>query len=177
MPDNIQPMLASTGELPTDIARWALEVKWDGVRAIVYVSDGRVRVVGRRGIDATTRYPELQTLADLLHRSLRGGVVRRDLLGQLRVMGDRPALPHEGGERGGEAAAQRAQEGGQAGAGGNLVLLQIGQQDGQDRHEEQRHAEALDQLHHRHVIEVDADEEVRAHEAGRAHHHERDRGE
>lgn len=66
MPDNIQPMLASTGELPTDIARWALEVKWDGVRAIVYVSDGRVRVVGRRGIDATTRYPELQTLADLL---------------------------------------------------------------------------------------------------------------
>ena len=66
MPDNIQPMLASSGELPADVARWALEVKWDGVRAIVYVADGHVRVVGRRGIDATSRYPELQTLADLL---------------------------------------------------------------------------------------------------------------
>ena len=65
MPD-IQPMLATTGDLPDDAARWALEVKWDGVRAIVYVADGRVRVVGRRGIDATSRYPELQTLADLL---------------------------------------------------------------------------------------------------------------
>jgi bifunctional non-homologous end joining protein LigD len=66
MPDNIQPMLATTGELPDDVARWALEVKWDGVRAIVHVAGGRVRVVGRRGNDATSRYPELQTLADLL---------------------------------------------------------------------------------------------------------------
>jgi bifunctional non-homologous end joining protein LigD len=32
----------------------------------VYVADGRVRAVGRRGIDATSRYPELQALADLL---------------------------------------------------------------------------------------------------------------
>jgi bifunctional non-homologous end joining protein LigD len=66
MPDNIQPMLATTGELPDDVARWALEVKWDGVRALVYVAGGRVRAVGRRGIDATNRYPELQALADLL---------------------------------------------------------------------------------------------------------------
>ncbi|TQL95639.1 bifunctional non-homologous end joining protein LigD [Actinoallomurus bryophytorum] len=66
MPDNIQPMLATTGELPDDVARWALELKWDGVRAIVYVADGRVRAVGRRGIEATGRYPELQALADLL---------------------------------------------------------------------------------------------------------------
>jgi bifunctional non-homologous end joining protein LigD len=66
MPDNIQPMLATTGELPDDVARWALEVKWDGVRALVHVAGGRVRAVGRRGIDATSRYPELQALADLL---------------------------------------------------------------------------------------------------------------
>lgn len=66
MPDNIQPMLATTGELPDDVARWALELKWDGVRALVYVAGGRVRAVGRRGIDATNRYPELQALADLL---------------------------------------------------------------------------------------------------------------
>lgn len=66
MPDYIQPMLATTGELPDDVARWALELKWDGVRALVYVAGGRVRAVGRRGIDATYRCPELQALADLL---------------------------------------------------------------------------------------------------------------
>jgi bifunctional non-homologous end joining protein LigD len=66
MPTNVQPMLATAGELPDDVDRWALEVKWDGVRAIVYVSGGKVRVVGRRGIEETGRYPELQTLADLL---------------------------------------------------------------------------------------------------------------
>ncbi|MCW2947506.1 MAG: polymerase LigD, ligase domain protein [Actinoallomurus sp.] len=66
MPTNVQPMLATVGELPDDVDRWALELKWDGVRAIVYVSGGKVRVVGRDGIEATGRYPELQTLADLL---------------------------------------------------------------------------------------------------------------
>jgi bifunctional non-homologous end joining protein LigD len=63
---DIQPMLATAGDLPDDTERWALELKWDGVRAIVYVSGDGVRAVGRRGIDATGRYPELQTLADLL---------------------------------------------------------------------------------------------------------------
>jgi DNA ligase D-like protein (predicted ligase) len=66
MPDNIQPMLATTGDLPDDVARWALEIKWDGVRALVYIDRGQVRAVGRRGIEATSRYPELQVLADLL---------------------------------------------------------------------------------------------------------------
>lgn len=66
MPSNVQPMLASPGELPDDADRWGLELKWDGVRAMVYVSGGQVRAVGRRGLDATGRYPELQALADLL---------------------------------------------------------------------------------------------------------------
>jgi bifunctional non-homologous end joining protein LigD len=100
MPDNIQPMLATTGELPDDVARWALELKWDGVRAIVYVVDGRVRAVGRRGIDATSRYPELQALADLLPDQtavIDGEVVAFDAEGrpsferlQARMHMDRP---------------------------------------------------------------------------------------
>jgi bifunctional non-homologous end joining protein LigD len=66
MPGDVQPMLATAGRLPDELDRWALEIKWDGVRAIVYVSEGRVRAVGRRGIETTGRYPELQSLADLL---------------------------------------------------------------------------------------------------------------
>jgi bifunctional non-homologous end joining protein LigD len=66
MPGDVQPMLATAGSLPDELGRWALELKWDGVRAIVYVSAGGVRVVGRRGIETTGHYPELQSLADLL---------------------------------------------------------------------------------------------------------------
>jgi bifunctional non-homologous end joining protein LigD len=100
MPENIQPMLATTGELPDDVAHWALEVKWDGVRALAYVTGGRVRAVGRRGIEATGRYPELQALADLLPDQsavIDGEVVAFDSEGrpsferlQHRMHADRP---------------------------------------------------------------------------------------
>jgi bifunctional non-homologous end joining protein LigD len=65
-PEKVQPMLAVTGPLPDDVDRWALELKWDGVRAIVHVTGGKVEAAGRSGIDATDRYPELQALGDLL---------------------------------------------------------------------------------------------------------------
>nr|NLD39690.1 ATP-dependent DNA ligase [Actinomycetales bacterium] len=45
---------------------WTFEGKWDGVRAIVAVSDGRVTLVSRSGRDMTGLYPELQELAELL---------------------------------------------------------------------------------------------------------------
>jgi DNA ligase D-like protein (predicted ligase) len=66
MPDRVEPMLATTGELPLQPDRWGLELKWDGVRAIAYVSGGKVRATGRRGTDVTDRYPELEALGDLL---------------------------------------------------------------------------------------------------------------
>lgn len=55
-------MLATTGPLPLGDA-WAYEVKWDGVRALVAVEDGRVRATSRNGNDLTSSYPELQALA------------------------------------------------------------------------------------------------------------------
>lgn len=58
MPHTIEPMLAVPGELPSDHDRYGLEVKWDGIRAIVHV-DGGLRVTGRHGADYTRRYPEI----------------------------------------------------------------------------------------------------------------------
>lgn len=70
MPPAIEPMLATIGRLPVDLTAWALELKWDGVRAIGYVDSGSgagdVRATGRRGIAVHDRYPELATLAELL---------------------------------------------------------------------------------------------------------------
>jgi bifunctional non-homologous end joining protein LigD len=59
-------MRAVVGELPADDGSWAYEVKWDGVRAIGFVGDGRVRLQSSNGHDITPRYPELAALgADL----------------------------------------------------------------------------------------------------------------
>lgn len=59
-------MTAATGELPGDTARWGLELKWDGVRVITYVSADGVRASGRRVTEVAGRYPELSALHDLL---------------------------------------------------------------------------------------------------------------
>jgi bifunctional non-homologous end joining protein LigD len=66
MPHGILPMLATNGDLPPDDANWSFEMKWDGVRAIAAVEDGRVGLTSRRGNDVTDRYPEVQALAGAL---------------------------------------------------------------------------------------------------------------
>ena len=66
MPERLQPMFARTGSLPKDDAKWAYEVKWDGVRALGYVAGGRLRLASRNGRDITPRYPELRELGRAL---------------------------------------------------------------------------------------------------------------
>jgi bifunctional non-homologous end joining protein LigD len=56
----IAPMLATPArELPEDPAQWAAEVKWDGARALAYVTDGEVTIRNRNGGDVTAAYPEI----------------------------------------------------------------------------------------------------------------------
>jgi len=60
MPENVGPMLASTGTaLPDRPEEWAYEFKWDGVRAVVYVDGGRAKAQSRNLLDITGSYPEL----------------------------------------------------------------------------------------------------------------------
>jgi bifunctional non-homologous end joining protein LigD len=59
------PMAAVLGQLPplAEDEQWAYEMKWDGVRALGYVSGGRLRLVSRNAKDVTVAYPELGGLA------------------------------------------------------------------------------------------------------------------
>jgi bifunctional non-homologous end joining protein LigD len=60
-------MLATLArDLPRDDGRWAYEFKWDGVRALVFVEDGQVRVQGRSRRDFTVQYPEVTGLGAAL---------------------------------------------------------------------------------------------------------------
>ena len=56
-------MLATTGTLPSDDAGWAYEMKWDGLRAIAFAEEDRVRLTSRTTRDITHAYPELAGLA------------------------------------------------------------------------------------------------------------------
>lgn len=64
-PELIRPMLASPGRLPAGPG-WAFEFKWDGVRAVTYVSGGRVRAMTRNDLEVSATYPEVRALATLL---------------------------------------------------------------------------------------------------------------
>ncbi|MEA2350287.1 MAG: bifunctional non-ous end joining protein LigD [Thermoleophilaceae bacterium] len=62
MPEHVVPMLAKIGDLPRDEERYAFEIKWDGIRAVVYSEPGRMRIEGRSLTDVTAQYPELRPL-------------------------------------------------------------------------------------------------------------------
>ncbi|MER5355745.1 hypothetical protein ABT093_36165 [Kitasatospora sp. NPDC002551] len=77
---HIEPMLAVAGPLPTEPG-WQGEAKWDGARCLAYREGAEVRLVGRRGTDFTSRFPEVvEALADVPNPLLLDGelVVMRD---------------------------------------------------------------------------------------------------
>jgi bifunctional non-homologous end joining protein LigD len=65
-PENVVPMLARLSTLPRDDGKWAVEVKWDGVRALAYCQPGRVTLQTRNLNDVSVQYPEVRRI----HRAL-----------------------------------------------------------------------------------------------------------
>jgi bifunctional non-homologous end joining protein LigD len=63
LPRGLRPMLATPGPLPAGQPGWAFEMKWDGLRAVCYVTGAGLRLESRTGRDVTHAYPELAGLA------------------------------------------------------------------------------------------------------------------
>jgi bifunctional non-homologous end joining protein LigD len=60
LPASLTPMLAVAGSPPRGrLDQWAVEMKWDGVRALAFIEDGTIRLVSRTGKDITRTYPEI----------------------------------------------------------------------------------------------------------------------
>jgi DNA ligase D-like protein (predicted ligase) len=57
-------MLAKPGE-PFDSGNHLFEIKWDGTRTLAFIEEGRYRLVNRRRVDMTGRYPEFDFLRQL----------------------------------------------------------------------------------------------------------------
>src|SRR3954469_18348525 len=70
-PAGLRPMLATlVHDVPPD-GGWAYEMKWDGVRAFIFIgsaseSGAPVRVSNRKGGDISAGYPEFAALGDEL---------------------------------------------------------------------------------------------------------------
>lgn len=74
-----EPMMAQSGSLPMpkEEAAYGVELKWDGVRAIAYIEDGKVRLVSRNARDISMAYPELQLMSSATrgHRVVLDGEI------------------------------------------------------------------------------------------------------
>ncbi|MFH1571510.1 MAG: hypothetical protein ABIL09_26195, partial [Gemmatimonadota bacterium] len=80
-----EPMLAAPADTPPTHGTYLYEVKWDGIRALITVDEGRVTVRTRRQRDVTACFPELvRAAADLRTTSvcLDGEIICPDAAGQ-----------------------------------------------------------------------------------------------
>ncbi len=77
-------MKATSGDLPVG-EEWRYEVKWDGMRALVFVDHGTVRVQSYNERDVTASWPELAGLAEAVPATtalLDGEIVATDAQGR-----------------------------------------------------------------------------------------------
>ena len=59
LPQQLQPMLAESGEAVRSDPQWRYEPKLDGYRVIAFVDGTQVRLQSRRGLDLTPVFPEI----------------------------------------------------------------------------------------------------------------------
>lgn len=85
MPQIVNPMLATLVDKPFSDAEWLFEYKWDGVRAICYLKDGKAHFVSRHGKEMGFRYPELASVTQSVQAKqaiLDGEIVALDERGR-----------------------------------------------------------------------------------------------
>ena len=58
--DRIEPMLSDSSDKIPSSKDSLFEIKWDGIRALITVEDGQVRILSRNQNDITAQFPELQ---------------------------------------------------------------------------------------------------------------------
>src|SRR3989454_2057651 len=64
MPAEVAPMLATLVEKPFSDPEWLFEIKWDGMRALAWITDGGLELRARTGRVITAQYPELRSLPE-----------------------------------------------------------------------------------------------------------------
>jgi bifunctional non-homologous end joining protein LigD len=63
MPHHVEPMKAVLVDEPFDRSGWIFEEKYDGIRALSYIRNGKLDILSRNQKPMTMRYPELADLS------------------------------------------------------------------------------------------------------------------
>jgi len=67
MPRTLDPMKAQLVDDAFDDDRWLFEVKWDGIRLVSFIDDGKVSLQTRAGRTVDAEYPQLQAISRLVN--------------------------------------------------------------------------------------------------------------
>lgn len=67
---NLKPMLLKEVDKPFNSSDYIFEMKYDGIRALIYVNSKRIHIMSRNNIDLTHLYPELETLKKLVKKDV-----------------------------------------------------------------------------------------------------------
>ncbi|MGI0025990.1 MAG: non-homologous end-joining DNA ligase, partial [Nitrososphaera sp.] len=64
-PTSVKPMLAVPVDKPFDNKDWVFEIKWDGVRSVLFLNKSKniLEIQARSGMTITHRYPEIEAIA------------------------------------------------------------------------------------------------------------------
>lgn len=102
-PATMEPMLANAVTKPPSGDFWTYEIKWDGVRALCRIDDGKLEISSRRGNRSEAQYPELSDLPSCVSAKkawLDGEICVLNEEGrssfeliQPRIMANRAAIP------------------------------------------------------------------------------------
>jgi len=80
MPERVRPMLAMVTDQPFSDPDWLFEVKWDGVRALCYLRDGKATLVSRNLNDITREYPEVAAGAERALAGHRSAIIDGEIV-------------------------------------------------------------------------------------------------
>lgn len=64
----LKPMLLKEVDKPFSDNNYIYELKFDGIRALIYASNKEFKIITRNGTDITSIYPELKNIQKLLHQ-------------------------------------------------------------------------------------------------------------
>ena len=101
LPKSVEPCLATLSDTVPSGEKWLHEIKWDGYRLIAIKSTGGTRLLTRRGLDWTERFPAIAKAVDALPVStlvLDGEAVVEDARGVPSFSALQTALSDEHGK-------------------------------------------------------------------------------
>src|SRR5436309_2761301 len=99
MPRTLEPMKAQLVNEAFDNERWLFEVKWDGIRLVSFIDNGKLTLQTRAGRIVDDEYPQLQAVSRLVNAKqavLDGEIVALDEEGRpsFQLLQNRGKDPH-----------------------------------------------------------------------------------